>query len=223
MGIPDYRIQIMRKYILILCLVASFGAVKAQDSTKVRKVHYGFRLNFNELYTSHSANIDQLNSPTMKSFTNFSGAFVVDIKVAKNVSIQPAIEYLTKGQQRKDYNSSQEQEYRVKYWQLPVTALYHYKKFYIGAGPFASIAKDGTYAAGSVKKDLKFGNDYYVAGSKRNKDWREYDYGVTGTVGYNLWKFHVGVRYDLGLVDVDPHPNYKSQTRRASIEVALLF
>lgn len=159
----------------------------------------------------------------MKNFTNFSGAFMVDIRVAKNISLRPAIEYLTKGQQRKNYNSKTEEEYRVKYWQMPVHVLYHYKKFYGGVGPFASYAQKGTYSNGANTTDIKFGSNYYVDGSKRNSNWKEYDYGVSGSVGYSVWKFNIGLRYDYGLQDIDPHPSYQSKTRRAAIEVGILF
>lgn len=210
----------MKRHVLILILIAISGFVNAQDSSKVR---YGFKLGVNEVYSERSSSFSEANPAKMESFTSFSGALVVDIPLYKRLSVQPSIEYGIKGQLRKLYNSPNKMEYRVKYWTLPVNFVYTYKNFYLGAGGYGAYATKGTFEQGSTKRSLEIGENYFSTESKNNDEWKVYDIGLNGIFGYKFWKLTLGIRYDLGLRDLDPNPYYSTKTRRAGIELGMLF
>ncbi len=210
----------MKRHILILFLISIVGVAKAQDSSKVR---VGFKIGWSEVYTDRSSTQAEMNPASMRSLSAFSGALLVDIPLYKSLSLQPAIEYGVKGQSRKYYNATSAMEYKIKYWTLPLNLVYKYKGFYVGAGPYGAYAVNGKFKQGGSSRDVNIGENYFSASSKNNDDWSVYDIGVNGILGYKLWKFTIGVRYDLGLRDIDPNPYYSSKTRRAGIEIGMLF
>ncbi len=211
----------MKKYILILLLIPlTYGLTKAQDTAKVT---YGIKLGINNSSTTRSSSLEEVTSSKMKSFTSYSITLVVDVPLSKVLSVEPALSYTTKGQKKDAAGTSNDEESKVKYLELPVNLIYKYKNFFGGAGPYAATALKGTIEKGSQKTDLSFGSSYFSATSKNNDDWERFDWGLNALLGYKFKKFTFSVNYEFGLKDINPNPYYESKNRVGSLMVGFMF
>lgn len=211
----------MKKSILILLFIAvSFATVRAQDSTRVT---WGVKFGISRASASRSNSESDDNSIKMKGFSAYTVSIVIDVPLSKVLSIQPAASIAKKGEIRDVRNSSNDEDFRITYLDVPVNFVYKYKKFYGGVGPYIATALSGTHKTGSSKKDVRFGDTYITATNKNNDDWQPLDWGGSAIIGYKLGKFTFSINYELGLRDVEPNPYYTTKTRMGAFAVGLMF
>lgn len=204
-----------RNFLLLLLITVFSGLAKAQDSAKVT---YGIKLGISTNSTTRTA----ASSIKMNSFNSFSASVVVDVPLINVLSVQPALTWSKKGQEKYSTISKTTTQYKVTYLTLPVNFVYKFKNFFGGAGPYGAYALGGTKKEGSNKTDIRFGKTYEAADSKRNDEWEDYDYGVNFLLGYKLKSFTFSVDYGLGMKDVEPGP-YSSKIRVGTFAVGLMF
>ncbi|EOR93023.1 hypothetical protein ADIARSV_3823 [Arcticibacter svalbardensis MN12-7] len=209
----------MKLKLLIPLLFFSFYGY-SQDSTKVT---YGLKFGVNSNSTSLSSSLDGSSSTKMKSFLAYNFSLVLDVPLSKVLSIQPAVSYIQKGQKKDLSGVTNDNRTKVNYLEMPINLVYRYRNFFVGAGPYASLAMKGTIKSDSQEDDISFGNRYVSGGSSKNDDWKKYDFGASMLLGYKWKIFTFNVNYDLGLYDIDPSPVYKSKTRVASAALGVMF
>ncbi len=168
----------MKKLILIVALIASFGIVKAQDAFEI-----GLKGGFNSTKIKLDYGSDVNKDMVLDEAKNGSlfGAYA-RIKLIGNLSFQPELYYSTKKTKLEidgeNYGGS------MKTWDIPLLAnvqLLDLKvaRIYGVAGPVASfISKDDL-------NELKNTNWTFQAGA-----------------GVGFWRLTADVRYEWGLKDV---------------------
>lgn len=208
------------KFKLLIAFLFSFVYGYSQDSTKIT---YGLKFGINSNSTSLSSSLDGSSSIKMKGFLAYNFSFVLDVPFSKSWSVQPAVSFTQKGQKKDLSGVSNDNRTKVNYLELPINLVYKYCNFFMGIGPYLSLAMKGTIKTDSREDDISFGNRYVSGGSSKNDDWKKYDFGASMLLGYKWKIFTFNVNYDLGLYDIDPSPAYKSKTRVASVALGVMF
>jgi len=135
----------------------------------------------------------------------FTGGFLVSAKIAKNVSLQPGLNFTQISGTSKEniLGVSVKNTLIVSNIELPVNFVYHTKSgFVAGAGTslaFAVAGKVKTEAAGNTaKENLKFGET-------SNDDFRSFNFGANVMAGYYTKKgLFATVNYNFGLSNLTP-------------------
>ena len=206
------------KFLIPLLFAFSYGY--SQDSTKIT---YGLKFGLNSNSTSLSSSLDGSSAIKMKSFLAYHFSLVLDVPLSKVLSLQPTVSFTQKGQKKDVSGVSNDNETKINYLEVPINLVYRYRKFFVGAGPYASLGMKGTIKSDSQEDDISFGNRYVSGGSSKNDDWKKYDFGASMLLGYKWKIFTFNLNYDLGLYDIDPSPVYKSKTRVASAALGVMF
>lgn len=128
---------------------------------------------------------------------------LVDIPVTSAFSVQPALNYVTRGVKF----SEEKANINLNYFEVPLNFLYYSKsstgRFFIGAGP---------YIAGAIMSHYIFKDDENVKqreevrfGKNEDSEMRAFDWGVNGTTGF-LFKngFQVSGFFTRGLYNFNP-------------------
>jgi hypothetical protein len=122
------------------------------------------------------------------------------LPVSSGFSIQPELLYSMKGAQL-NYNSalmgSGKYKYNLNYVELPLLAVFNVgKNFNIHVGPYAAFLASAKVkdvdASGNVNHTSEFNKD----------DFRTFDYGLAGGVGFDVNNFTLGARYNYGLNEI---------------------
>lgn len=105
------------------------------------------------------------------------------------------------------------------YLEIPVNAVYHYKNFYVGAGPYLGYGLLGVWKWKSPS-DSNSGNAF----DKDDEGYRRIDFGAKFQAGYRVNdKISVGLDYGLGLIKLDPEWNDSPRNSVLSISLGYWF
>ena len=133
------------------------------------------------------------------------GRFVI----TEGIAIQPELLYTTRGAEATYNNligtSTNRSSVNLGYVQVPVLLVVNILPFLnIHAGPYASYLV-------TAKNKYQSGNTDFQ--NQLNKDnYNRLDYGLSGGIGVDVNKFHVGARYDYGLATVGKERTFAGQT-----------
>ncbi len=145
----------MKKFLAITALVFGLG-VQAQQ-TKETKKDSGIELIPKAGINIANQSIKNVNGE--KSKTSFQAGLGVNIQTGvKNFSIQPEVNFISKGTKFK--NSFGNQTYNFNYIEVPVLAKYSFGPVYVNAGPsigFLMGKSDKIKAAYGKTKTIDFG------------------------------------------------------------------
>lgn len=105
------------------------------------------------------------------------------------------------------------------YLEIPVTAVYHYKNFYVGAGPYFGYGLLGIWKWKS-QSDSDSGNAF----DKEDDGYGRTDFGAKFQAGYRVNdKISVGLDYGLGLTKLDSDWNDSPRNSVFSISLGYWF
>ncbi|HRN55035.1 MAG TPA: porin family protein [Agriterribacter sp.] len=105
------------------------------------------------------------------------------------------------------------------YLEIPVNAVYHYKNFYAGAGPYFSYGLLGIWKWKSPSESAS-GNAF----DEDDDGHRRVDFGAKLQAGYRVNnKISVGLEYGLGLTKLDPEWDDSPRNSVFSISLGYWF
>lgn len=183
-----------------------------------------FGLSFNSLTTNF--NYGKSNQSLQSFKRNFKGLQIgafYQIGITKKFSVVPELYFAMKGGILNENNPETLNKSTLRTWSLesPVLARYHYKNFYVNAGPYVSYLFAGrikTEASGNIPgttSHIKFGNS--------PNEFKHFDVGAQIGAGYNfnLKKsvLALDVRYGYGLLNISN--NIERYNRMLNISLVL--
>lgn len=188
----------LRTLLLLTALTGSITAAVAQEqqttteSTLQPKIGIKGGINLSNLY------VDDVKDENMKVGANF-GVFA-KFPITKGFSIQPEVLYSSKGAKLTYDNIFGSGEYRfnLNYIEVPVLAVFNVSKnINLQAGGYAA------YLTSANIKRLKSGSSEAddVADLKTD-NFKRFDYGLVGGVGFDIQNFTIGARYNYGLNEI---------------------
>lgn len=175
-------------------------------------------------------NLTNLRTPdvddrNMKVGGNF-GVYA-KLPVTSGFSIQPEVLYSMKGAQLNYNNAIQgsgKLKYNLNYVEVPLLAVFNLgKNFNIHAGPYVS------YLASAKVKDVNSDGDVNHTTELNKDNFKTFDYGLAGGIGFDVSNFTIGARYNYGLNEIGKSGSFagetasKAKNSAASIYVGFAF
>jgi Outer membrane protein beta-barrel domain len=162
----------------------------AQAQTDYPESAFGVKggVNFTNFYKD---NIDDKNGNV-----GFNAGLYGRFVITEGIAIQPELLYTTRGAEANWGGLLQNSRASVNlgYVQVPVLVMVNILPFLnIHAGPYAS------YLVNANVKNQSTSNFFNFEDEINKDDYQRLDYGLSGGVGLDFAKFHVGARYDYGL------------------------
>jgi hypothetical protein len=239
----------MNKFLLFALLLFTGFVATVQAQTT-----FGVKSGLNIAYTTN----------TTSSIGKFSAGAFANVDISKSVWFRPGLYYSGKGYQLHQsnmYNAGigfglvasgintirvkNEEKTTINYLQIPFNFVYHKSvklgSFFIGAGPFASIALNGRYKGYAeysmvtnqddviyrynVDRKINIGKEpQQMEDYTQFSDIKRMDFGVTALTGFTFTNgILFSINYDLGLTNIraDNYDNIK--TRVLGISVGYTF
>ncbi|MBN9483114.1 MAG: hypothetical protein BGO70_01160 [Bacteroidetes bacterium 43-93] len=150
---------------------------------------------------------------------------LVNIPIAKGLSVEPGIFYCQKGFKLADnyLSVAYEARYRFNYIEIPLFCKYSFKGLYLGVGPYVGIATSAVTKIITV--DTSATIKRYV-GNDDTDAIKRMDAGVVIKTGYvTSFGFFASVQYGLGLANVLPGnlPGVSIKNNLFSISIGYYF
>ncbi len=193
----------MKKTAVTTCSIAILMISNFVSFSQTNK----FGLSFNSLTTNFNYG---KSNPSLQAFKkNFKGLQIgafYQIGISKEFSIVPELYFAMKGGVLNEKNPETINKSTLRTWSLesPVLARFHYKNFYVNAGPYVSYMFAGKIKTEAFENSpgkttaIKFGN--------AADEFQHFDFGAQIGAGYNfkLKKSTLGldVRYGYGLANI---------------------
>ncbi|MEP7257083.1 MAG: porin family protein [Flavitalea sp.] len=211
------RLTILRSLSLALLLIAgSFLGANAQEQKTLGESSltpkFGIKggLNLTNLY------VDDVKDENVKA--GFNAGIFAKLPVIKGLSIQPELLYTSKGSKITYDNAFGNGEFRfnLNYVELPLLAVINLaKNFNIHAGGYAA------YLVNANITQLKDNGNTNELVSFNEDDFKRFDYGLVGGLGFDVQNFTIGARYNYGLSEVGDKNSVASQALRNSKNSAI--
>ncbi len=149
-------------------------------------------LNLTNLY------VDDVSKEHLKA--GFNAGIFAKIPVTRGFSIQPELLYSVKGA-KENYNNfiqgSGEYRFNLGYVELPVLAVINIaRNLNIHAGGYAA------YLTNANIKDVDNNGDIQGATDLDAGNFKRWDFGLAGGLGFDIENFTIGARYNYGLSHV---------------------
>jgi hypothetical protein len=198
----------MKRILLtILAVVGTTIVLQAQ-------VSFGFRggANFAKQVT-----YSKQGSYAYPGVTRFHVAAYLEVPINSNFSFQPGVAFQQTGS--KTITGVQDGEMlmdgwrKVQYIELPLNFLHYFSQnnfgqFFLGAGPYTSMAISGKQRFAYHTYKMSFGTDRNV------DDMKKYDAGLNFLGGFKLTNgFFIHAGYGLGLLDIMLIDNARTYNR----------
>lgn len=193
------KLQIRQLSVLFTAtlLIAGMTVSAQEQQTSMdngMKAKFGIKggLNLTNLYSSE-ANTDHMK-------LGFNAGVFAKLPVTKGFSIQPEVLYSLKGAKESYSNFVQgdgEYRFNLGYVEVPILAV-------VNLAPNFNIQLGG-YAAYLVNANVKNVDDNGTiqgASDLSTSDFKKFDYGLVGGVGFDVENFTIGARYNYGLAKI---------------------
>jgi hypothetical protein len=188
----------LKRVFLVAALTGCLSAAMAQEQQTTTesslKPKFGIKggVNLSNLY------VDDVEDENMKVGVNV-GVFA-KLPVSRGFSIQPELLYTSKGSKLRYNNIFGDGEYRfnLNYVELPVLAVFNLgKNFNIHAGPYAALL-----TSANIKRLDNESGDVDDIADLDTDNFKRFDYGLVGGVGFDIQNFTIGARYNYGLNEI---------------------
>ena len=201
----------MKKSLKFLAIVAIlFGAnnLNAQtdsnsSTSSSSSSSFGIKggFNFSNLY---SDDVDDENV-----LTGFNVGFFANAPLAAGISIQPEVNFTTKGAELQ-YNNANFQgtgKFNLSYVEVPLLLKVNLtKNFNIHGGPYAAFLVNAKVTNEDANGNINFEDQV------NKDDLNKFDYGLAGGIGFDVDNFGLGIRYNYGLQTVGKERTYLGTT-----------
>lgn len=133
-------------------------------------------------------------SISSSSTTGFVIGGYATFEMSSGIMLQPELLYVQKGSESSFGSSTTTTN--LDYIEIPVLAKY---SFSAGSSSFKPYAAAGPYLAFNMNAETEGGGQT----TDISDNVKGTDFGLAGEVGANISGFNIGLRYDLGLTDID--------------------
>lgn len=203
----------MKKILMFALIAGMFLGVNAQE------VKFGVKggMNLSALGGDMKKFLDEWMGLSQKTRVGFHIGAFVDVEMTENFYIQPGLFYSSKGVKAED--SGDKLTMNLNYLEIPILASYRIAvsdnmKWHINAGPYLAYGLGGKIKTSGDGDDDE---DYYSYGDDDEGDWDEgsdkvfdkkggdlkrFDFGLSFGTGMSFNAFYLGLKYDLGLVNI---------------------
>ncbi|HEY3403405.1 MAG TPA: porin family protein [Ohtaekwangia sp.] len=188
------ELEFRKRYLVVGAVLLSFVMImlstpyaNAQNNTRGTAGIKG-GLNISNLY---SDDVDDKDARL-----GFHGGFYGQLVSSEAFALQAELLYSTRGNEVvSDGFIDQKTRFNLNYIDLPVLAVFKLgKAFEIHAGAYA-----GYLVGASIKTEGDLGDEF----DELDRDnFKAFDYGLVGGVGFNFGSAQVGARYNLGLQEI---------------------
>ncbi|HEY4154017.1 MAG TPA: porin family protein [Puia sp.] len=184
-------------FFMATLLFASLNASAQEQQTSMEsglrpKLGIKGGLNLTNLYVS------DVSKEHMKA--GFNAGLFAKLPVTQGFSIQPELLYSVKGA-KDDYNNvvqgSGEYRFNLGYIEMPVLAVVNLaRNFNLHAGGYAA------YLVNANVKDVNSDGDIQGANELNADNFKRWDVGLVGGLGFDIENFTIGARYNYGLTNI---------------------
>jgi hypothetical protein len=207
--------------LVFLTSTAAYAQEQQTTAESGLRAKFGIKggLNLTSLY------VDNVSSEHMKA--GFNAGIFAKLPITKGFSIQPELLYSVKGAKDTYGNFIQgdgEYRFNLGYMEMPVLAV-------INLAPNFNLHLGG-YAAYLVSANVKDVNDDGTiegATDLNTDNFRRWDFGLVGGLGFDIQNFTIGARYNYGLSEIGKSGNLSgdltknSKNAGASLYVGVAF
>jgi hypothetical protein len=188
----------LKKLILLTAFTGALTAAFSQqqqtttETSLQPKIGIKGGINLSNLY------VDDVQDENMKVGVNV-GVFA-KFPLTRGFSIQPELLYSSKGAKLTYNNILGTGEYRfnLNYVELPILAVFNLgKNFNIHAGPYAALL-----TSANIKRKDKASGDVDDIADLDTDNFKRFDYGLVGGIGFDIENFTLGARYNYGLNEI---------------------
>lgn len=208
-------------------LIAMFAISALQQNGFAQRILVGIQTG--PVFSNYHSKEDG-TSDDGKTLTGLTAGFFLDVPMSKNISFQPALNYILKGtKDEQTYGGVTEKvKLQIHHLEIPLNWLYNTRNangtnFFIGAGPSVTFAISGNtkYDDGTLSEtsNLKFGNS-------QEDDVKGLDIGANFLIGYSLNSgLLFSANYNTGLSNLFPSSAYQGNLKSHyfSIKTGWLF
>lgn len=192
------------KFLAIVAVMLGANNLQAQTETKSKNTTgFGIKggVNFSNLYTDE---VDDNNA-----LTGFNVGFFAEAPLTKGVSLQPEVNFTTKGAAFQYNNVLYQgtQKFKLSYVEVPLLLKINLtENLSIHGGPYAAFLIDSKI----IDKDSN--GDVNSVTQVNKDDLNKFDYGLSGGIGFDVDNFGLGIRYNYGLQTVGKERTYLGTT-----------
>lgn len=192
------------KFLAMVAIMLGVNNINAQTETSTsNNSSFGIRggINFSNLYSDE---VDDNNV-----LTGFNIGFFANAPLAAGISIQPEINFTTKGAELQ-YNNAVFQgtgKFNLSYVEVPLLLKINLtKNFNIHGGPYAAFLINSKITNEDADGNINFEEQV------DKDDLNKFDYGLAGGIGFDVDNFGLGIRYNYGLQTVGKERTYLGTT-----------
>src|SRR6202012_601885 len=191
------------RVLFVGCILLSSSILYAQEQQTSTEPGLKPKFGIKGGFDLTSLYIDNVSSEHMKA--GFDAGIFAKLPVTKGFSIQPELEYAVKGA-KDTYNNfiqgSGEYRFNLGYIQLPVLAVVNLApNFNLHLGGYAA------YLVNANVKNVDDNGDIQGATDLSTDDFKRWDFGLVGGVGFDIENFTIGARYNYGLSTIGKDNN----------------
>jgi len=153
-----------------------------------------------------------------KTLIGFHAGMLLEIPLAGNLYMQPAILFSAKGSK---YSLMQEEfQASPSYIEIPVNVVYKFDlgaaKLFLNVGPYAAYGILGKYDFDGETVDIVFG-------TSEDDDMKPLDYGLNVGAGVEISNIIISANYGLGLANLSPITANDEEMKNKVIGISLAY
>ncbi|HMH21677.1 MAG TPA: porin family protein [Puia sp.] len=197
----------------LLAFTGAYAQEQQASSESGLTAKFGIKGGFNltSLY------VDNVSSEHAKA--GFNAGIFAKLPVTKGLSIQPELLYSVKGAKDTYSNFIQgdgEYRFNLNYIELPVLAVINVaRNFNLHAGGYAA------YLVSANVKDVNSNGDIDGASDLNADNFKRFDFGLAGGVGFDIDHVTLGARYNYGLTQIGKSGNLSGDLTKNSKNAGL--
>lgn len=202
------KLSVLFMGIVLLTSTTAYAQEQQTTAESGLSAKFGIKggLNLTNLY------VDNVSSEHMKA--GFNAGVFAKLPVTKGFSIQPELLYSVKGA-KDTYNNllqgNGEYRFNLGYMELPVLAVVNLApNFNLHLGGYAA------YLVSANVRDVNSNGDIQGATDLNTDNFKRWDFGLIGGLGFDIQNFTIGARYNYGLSQIGKPGNLSGDLTKNS-------
>ncbi|MCL6523668.1 MAG: PorT family protein [Thermoflavifilum sp.] len=196
----------------------AYGQQALSPNQTTPKASFGIKVgpNFSSVTTKLSG-----SKETSNLLTSVSGGIYVNLPLAPEFYLQPALLFEQKGG-KKVYGSHSNEQFRLNYFTLPINFTFAPTvgtgQWLVGFGPYLGYGISGTHSGSFADSLITFSQDPFTG----NNGLKRFDAGLDVMIGYQMASgIYLGVQTELGLVNLLKQGDSNNSFRNTSFQATI--